>query len=192
MPAFIYSHGEGQDVRFFGPDGPTEDEAENATRAPEFDGFEALGYIPAKAYLDNGWYLECNYCDRRSDDEEEPEEDDDDEYWQDWVPVEDTFSDGGSFYFCCPKCHQQWKAEHDRQKADQDTFRDNLTAKYPELLFLFLCGCNKTGIFATVEFPGGEGSLNQAPNSTEINLWTSNTDAWMELYAQTNKIGESC
>lgn len=172
MPAYkcLDDGGEGE-IQFFADAAEAEKywgEEENTPRAPEFDQYEQLGYVPAEAMIANNWYQYCDHCGRRSD----CEEDDD----HDGQQVEHVFR--GQFYFCHPVCEQSWRSERDRVKADQDRFCEYLLGKYPSLKLKGIHGGGKNSLYASADFPGGKCSFSQAVGSEKVYLSTANMDAW--------------
>lgn len=73
MSAFVIpvDDGGGEEVVFLKSLEDLDPEINGAKPAPEFDQYEAIGYVPTKTLIENGWHLYCDECDRRSDDEED-------------------------------------------------------------------------------------------------------------------------
>lgn len=84
------------------------EEVESCKRAPWADQY-APGPVPLHAYLDNGWWFECQHCGVRFDDEGRHGEGDDDRD-DDFEPVED-----GEAHYCSPACKMaDWAEKRER------------------------------------------------------------------------------
>jgi hypothetical protein len=175
MPAYKYPSDwdEGEEIRFYATLDDADPEEGEPEPTPEFDQYEALGYVPTEALIANGWYLYCDHCSRRSD----CEEDDDHEGQR----VEHVFR--GQLYFCHPDCERSWQAERDRAKADQAKFREYLEGKYPGLTLGAIFGGDKYGLYVSCKFPGGSGSFSQAAADEKIYLSTAAVEAWAAFAA---------
>lgn len=103
-------------------------DCDSVDRAPEFDKWENEKFIPPLAYLEDGWFLYCTECERRSDDEEEF-----DSEGEPIEPVIDTFK--GAFYFCCDNCLKTFERDRAKVKADQEDFKVELRSIFPETQF---------------------------------------------------------
>jgi hypothetical protein len=150
-------------------------EYNDGQRAPEYDQFADLGYVPPMQLLSDGWYLCCDECGRRSDCEEE--EDDD---GNPLLSVEAMAVD--SYFFCGRQCYAGWA----RQKTDWEARKVDAVESLHK--FLPYPGIAHISVFGTMDetcvdftFPGskhrvswifGEKSFTVNRGDVEaLNLW---------------------
>lgn len=170
MPAFKLptEGGDGEEIIFEDSLKSVDAEIGGAVHAPEFDAYEALGYVPSKAFIENGWYLYCDECDRRSDCEDDEDHDD--------QSIEHIFR--GRFYFCHPECERVWDGRHHAEKKDQEELRSYLVSRYPGLQVKAMVGGGEYSLYGSVEFPGGKGSISKNLRSNTLDIHTRNADEW--------------
>jgi hypothetical protein len=177
MPAFKLPAdiSDGEEIIFATSLDKVDPEISGAVPAPEFDQYESIGYVPAQAFIENGWWMYCDECDRRSDCEDDECEEDEDPV--DRVePVEHVFR--GQFYFCCPDCAHSWQARRDRVKADQAKFWQYLEGRYPGIIAKNMIGGDDADLYCSIDFPGGSGYFTQAAKTAATYFNTYDHDAW--------------
>ena len=106
-------------------------------RAPEFDRFAALGYVPALALLEAGWWHECHGCTRRVGVDQMDSSLDDwgntspHAYVPEEPPMNITVLD--EMVFCSPTCLGHYQAERRAWAAKESHARAEAARLYPGL-----------------------------------------------------------
>lgn len=137
----------------------------SSRRAHWADQYAELRYIPAKAYIDAGWWFDCNHCGTHCDSDASrfDEETDTD------IPLDLVF-DGRVVY-----CSAEYKSSHDSEvsarNAKFEAFKAAAATAHPEVTFTGFTGgypyCANSGKFM---FPGARhgGSVSDTENNTEL------------------------
>lgn len=156
--------------------------AVSCRRAQWADQFADQGFIPAKHYIDAGWWFECNNCGQHCDSEairwdEETGED---------VKLVLVF-DGPTVY-CSQDCKEAHDAEVAARNAKFEAFKAAVVQAEPGVTFTEFTGgypwCANSGRF---RFPGCQfgGSVRDTEDSTELTWYVANADqqAWEAFIA---------
>jgi hypothetical protein len=143
----------------------------NCNKAPEYDQYSELGYVPAKVYYDNGWNLLCAYCTANVSttiDYEDCEEVDEDCYTYDPQFVD-------SLAYCCPSCKEEHTEDLLIRKQGLELF--NSSFQNVEILDTYLTG-NKA-LHVDFNFPGGSYKATWFSNNpTQANVVETDVEAW--------------
>ncbi len=152
-------------------------------RAHWADQYAELRYIPAKAYIDAGWWFDCNHCGTRCDSDashwdEETETD---------IPL-DLVYDGRAVY-CSAECKTGHEAEVSARNAKFEQFKAAAAAEQPAVTFTAFTGgyphCANSGKFT---FPGAKygGSVGDTEEGSGLQWWVSaaDKDAWDRFIAE--------
>jgi len=153
-------------------------------RAPWADEYASQDYIPAEAYIANGWWMSCDHCgiDLYDGVEEEGDELKDDE-----APAMLQLVYAGRSIYCSQSCRDAKKKEIADRQADFEDFQQRVRDKYPDLTFTELQGgwpwraCS-----AKFSFPGSKygGSIRREEGG-KLMLFVAqgDIDAWMAYEA---------
>ncbi|RML70517.1 hypothetical protein ALQ91_100548 [Pseudomonas syringae pv. syringae] len=154
-------------------------------RAQWADQYAGVRYIPAQAYIDAGWWFDCNHCGTRCDSDacRWDEESDTD------IPLDLVFD--GRVVYCSAECKTGHDAEVSARNAKFEAFKAAAAAAQPGVTFTAFTGgypyCANSGKFT---FPGAQygGSVRDAEESTELTWWicTADKDAWDRFIAEQN------
>lgn len=146
-------------------------------RAHWADRYADLRYIPAKAYIDAGWWFDCNHCGTRcnSDASRWDKETDTD------IPLVLVFD--GRVVYCSVECKVGHDAEVSARNAKFEAFKAAAAEAQPGVTFTGFTGgypyCANSGKFT---FPGAQygGSVRDTEESTELTWWVCavDKDAW--------------
>ncbi|WP_235208773.1 hypothetical protein [Pseudomonas savastanoi] len=146
-------------------------------RAHWADQYAELRYIPAKAYIDAGWWFDCNHCGTRCDSDacRWDEESDTD------IPLDLVFD--GRVVYCSAECKTGHDAEVSARNAKFEAFKAAAADAQPGVTFTAFTGgypyCANSGKFT---FPSAQygGSVCDTENSTELTWWVCAVDkeAW--------------
>lgn len=98
------------------------EEVESCTRAPWADQY-APGPVPMHAYLENGWWFECNHCGVSFDANGRHDANDRDDEFQ---PVKD-----GGLNYCSPTCKMEHWAENRDRTARQLAAIEAVVTRWP-------------------------------------------------------------
>lgn len=150
-------------------------------RAPWADEFAGKG-IPAKAYIENGWFIGCTHCGRYiSEDAYELDEHGDETE----TPLNPVF-DGRDVY-----CSDEHKAAFEQQIADHnaafEAFKAKVITGWPDLTFTEFKGAyplvHCTALFT---FPGAAYPGHIAERDGELRRYVAREDeaAWAEYERQ--------
>lgn len=149
-------------------------------RAPWADQY-AESYIPAKAYIENGWQISCTNCSRMVSDEHHALDENCEETDDLLTPIFD-----GQCVFCdagCKAAHEQEVAERD---AALDAFKKRVAEARPDLTFAdFTGGWPRHTITGQFTFPGCRfgGSVHDHEGDGGELAWYiayGDQDAWAE------------
>lgn len=91
-------------------------EVGSCKRMPQFDQYAETG-IPAKAYIDNGWWLECWGCNLRCSEEMDEDVEDDD---GNSISCDGPIYRGRNGIWCSTQCQQRY----DERKAEEKRLND--------------------------------------------------------------------
>lgn len=154
-------------------------------RAHWADQYAELRYIPAKAYIDAGWWFDCNHCGTRCDSDAGrwDEETDTD------IPLELVF-DGRAVY-CSAECKSGHDSEVSARNAKFEAFKAAAANAQPRVTFTgFTGGYPYYANSGKFTFPSAQygGSVSDTENSTELTWWVSaaDKDAWDRFIAEPN------
>ncbi|SEO64817.1 hypothetical protein [Pseudomonas sp. Snoq117.2] len=152
-------------------------------RAPWADQY-AGSFIPAQAYIENGWQIGCTNCSRMVSDEHHALGSDGYETDELLTPVFD-----GDRVFCDASCKDDHEKEVAARNAKFEDFKKAVAAAQPGLTFKdFTGGYPWCGNRATFTFPGAQygGSVSEKENSTTLEWYVANGDreAWDAFQAQ--------
>jgi len=103
-------------ARAAGEDGIEFVEVGSCKRMPQFDQYAATG-IPAKAYIQNGWWLECWGCHLRCSEEMDEDVEDDD---GNPIACDGPIYRGHNGIWCSTQCQQRY----DERKAEEKRLND--------------------------------------------------------------------
>lgn len=149
-------------------DNRLEYEWEEWKRAPEYDRWAWLGYVPNSVLLVDGWIFECWYCNRRTDEEELEEG----EY-----PVRPLAV--GHRVYCRPQCRDADDREMTEASRRVEEVRSYLLGKYPNAENLHVTGGFKGHpVYASFRFGGMKRAewRSDIPGSVRVAL--CDRDAW--------------
>ncbi len=146
-------------------------------RAQWADQYADQGFIPAKAYIDAGWWYDCNHCGTRCDSDASRW----DEKTETDIPLELVF-DGRSVY-CCQQCKDNHDADIAARKAKFEAFKEKVVAAQPGVTFTaFTGGYPHIVNSAKFMFPGAQygGSVTDQEDSLDLTWRVSQGDkpAW--------------
>lgn len=168
--AFLCRSDDGTSIEF--TDDPEDsnliEEWEKWKRAPEYDRWAWLGYVPNSVLLVDGWSFECWYCNRRTDEEDW----EDDEY-----PVQPLAV--GHRVYCCPQCRDADDREIAEANKRVEEVRSYLLEKHPGAENLHVTGGFKGyPVYASFRFGGVRRAewRSDVPGSVEIDR--RDVDAW--------------
>lgn len=151
-------------------------------RAHWADQYADQRFIPAKAYLDAGWWFDCNHCGTRCDSEatrwdEETEQD---------IHLDLVFD--GRVVYCQAECKQGHEAEVAARNAKFEIFKERVIEAEPGLTFTeFTGGYPWCGNRAKFTFPGAQfgGSVSDSEDGKDLRWYVANGDkaAWESFVA---------
>lgn len=151
--------------------------AVSCRRAHWADQYAGQRFIPAKAYIDAGWWFGCNHCGARCDS--------DASYWDEETETDialDLVFDGRVVY-CSAECKSGHEAEVAARNARFEDFKVRVAAARPGVTFTEFTGgypwCGNKGLFT---FPGAQygGSVTDNEEGTELKWYVAQGDkaAW--------------
>jgi hypothetical protein len=146
-------------------------------RAHWADPYADLRYIPAKAYIDAGWWFDCNHCGTHCDSDASRW----DEETQTDIPLDLVFD--GRVVYCSADCKSGHEAEVTARNAKFEAFKVSAAQVQPGVTFTGFTGgypyCANSGKFT---FPGAQygGSVQDTEESIELTWWVCDVDkdAW--------------
>jgi hypothetical protein len=152
-------------------------------RAHWADPYADLRYIPAKAYIDAGWWFDCNHCGTHCDSDasrfdEETETD---------IALDLVFD--GRVVYCSAECKIGHDTEVNARNAKFEAFKDAAAKARPKVTFTGFTGgypyCANSGKFT---FPGAQygGSVSDTEDSDQLTWWVCavDKDAWDRFTAE--------
>ena len=154
-------------------------------RAPWADQYADQGSIPAKAYIDAGWWFGCGHCGTRCDSDATHWDEDSGED----VALNLVF-DGPTVY-CSAECKAKHDAEVSARNAKFEEFKVKVVAEQPGLTFKeFTGGYPWCANRATFTFPGAQygGSVSDTEETLDLSWYVSNGDkeAWDAFISQSD------
>lgn len=115
-------------------------------RAPWADQYAGQPFIPAKAYHDAGWRLDCDHCGTQLYDDAEDD---------DGNPLQIVYD--GRHAYCDSGCKAMREQEVARYNAAGQAFKEKVMAARPDLTFTYWgIGWPHVTQFAKFTFPGGK------------------------------------
>ena len=157
-------------------------ESVECIRAPHFDKFSELGYVPVIEMLKDGWWFECVHCGRRITDED------------DEVPLDSVVTTKNSAF-----CNQSCVDGHHKEIADHNVNFESLKTKVqqlrPDLQFTkFIGEWPQLTFVASFSFEGCQygGSVRKDHNKDDIEWYVANGDkeAWSAYNAAKQQGGD--
>lgn len=155
----------------------TDFSAVSCRRAQWADQYANQRFIPAKAYIDAGWWFDCNHCGIRCDSDAThwDEERDTD------IPLELVFD--GRVVYCSADCKVGHEGEVAARNAKFEAFKERVVAARPGVTFTEFTGgypwCGNKAIFT---FPGAQygGSVSDTEDGLELKWYVAQGDkaAW--------------
>jgi hypothetical protein len=145
----------------------------SAERAPQWNQFAELGYVPAKDLIEDGWRLTCHYCDKDVDSDE-------------WDYDSDTrlhLVYDCKVVFCSQSCHDQHHHERDVAKVRMSQAKAILLSKYPGIydLRVHSSGSNYP-TYANFNAPGCQYRIEWASNDPHVvYVVQADQSAWAEF-----------
>ncbi|UVL26769.1 hypothetical protein [Pseudomonas donghuensis] len=157
--------------------------AVSCRRAQWADQYAEQRFIPAEAYIDAGWWFDCNHCGTRCDSDASrwDEETDTD------IPLDLVFD--GRVVYCSADCKAAHEAEVAARNAKFEAFKKRVVAVRPGVTFTeFTGGYPWCGNRAKFMFPGAQygGSVSEAEDDTELKWYVAQGDkaAWDHFIAE--------
>lgn len=154
-------------------------EVETCRRAQWADKYSDLkGGVPKLAMIENGWWMECAYCEHKisSDDIDDGYEDDDGNIIK-LNPVEQ-----GDLIYCNQICFDKEMHERSEHDAKADEFKKKITSLRPDLDFKEFrgkwpqCYCSASFTFDGAKYGGSvcygvNGKIEWRINSFDVYAW---------------------
>lgn len=134
------------------------------------DEFADQGFIPAKAYVDNGWWVGCSNC---SDMVTADSFGDDDE--GNTVPHEPVYC--GEHLYCSPGCQESEKIAKAAAAQCKQEVIDGTLAEFPGVEVVSASE-HGTDRWARFNFPGGLGAAEWRLGDSEIWIAKRDQEAW--------------
>lgn len=151
-------------------------EVESCVRAPWADQY-APGPVPLSAYLDAGWWFECQSCGARFDADERGYGDDD-EREDEFSPVED----GQHNYYCSNACMMaDWADRRDRE-AREHAVIEAAAMRWPQATNIKAYDYYRTGWMAVFNLPGIKYGVKMAPGSRTALVSNYDVSEFTRLY----------
>ncbi|MEN5236645.1 hypothetical protein ABE459_03965 [Pseudomonas sp. TWI923] len=157
--------------------------AVSCRRAQWADQYAGQRFIPAQAYIDAGWWFDCNHCGTKCDSDasrwdEEAETD---------IPLDLVFD--GRVVYCSAECKEGHEAEVAARNARFEGFKERVVAAQPGVTFTeFIGGYPRCGDSARFTFPGARygGSVSEAEDGQGLKWYVAQGDkaAWDYFIAE--------
>jgi len=157
--------------------------AVSCRRAQWADQYGGQSFIPAEAYIDAGWWFDCNHCGTRCDSDasrwdEEAETD---------IPLDLVFD--GRVVYCSAECKEGHESEVAARSARFEKFKERVVAAQPGVTFTeFTGGYPYCGDGARFTFPGAQygGSVSETEDGQDLKWFIAQGDkaAWDLFIAQ--------
>lgn len=145
---------------------------ESCRRAPWADRFADTRVVPAKAWIDNGYWCSCaGCCDRRVDGDAQEEEDDDGNPFE----LEPVFV--GDTVYCSQACKDAADADAAARKARKQEVLDAVTAKFPDITNIW-ANDHENDRCARFSFPGGKNPVTWRLGEETALVSREDVDAW--------------
>lgn len=142
-------------------------------RAPKYDKFAELGYVPAKVLYEEGWDMFCSECEKSFSEIEWEEEE------LDPVLVKDEA-------FCTQSCYDSYFKKLLKRKERKEKAFADFKRRYPDTKVLGTLASEEY-VEIDFKFPGGEYECHwndKSPDIVQINQ--SDAEAW-NIYSQSIK-----
>lgn len=155
--------------------------AVSCRRAHWADQYADQRFIPAQAYIDAGWWFDCNHCGTRCDSDASRWDEETD------IPLDLVFD--GRVVYCSAEC----KAGHEREVAARNArfeeFKKRVVGARPGVTFTeFTGGYPRCGDNARFTFPGAQygGSVSEAEDGQGLKWYVAEGDkaAWDSFIAE--------
>lgn len=131
--------------------------ADKIKRCPEYDEWWWLGFVPDRVLIDDGWYGQCYYCEKRIDSDEPLQ------------IVEQNYR-----LFCSPDCLKAHNEESKIRRIRRQQIKCVLRSMFPGVR-----GLHVWGEAAWFKFPGGKYDVNWNTKSPDTVLLTQlDLPAW--------------
>lgn len=147
----------------------TDFSAVSCRRAQWADQLAVQRFIPAKAYIDAGWWFDCNRCDSDASHWDEETETD--------IELDLVFD--GRVVYCSTECKTGHEAEVAACNAKFEAFKEKVVAAQPGVTFTEFTGgypsCANSGKFT---FPGAQygGSVRDTEDGLELSWHVAQGD----------------
>lgn len=152
-------------------------------RAQWADQYAGQDFIPAEAYIDAGWWFDCNHCGTRCDSDasrwdEETETD---------IHLDLAFD--GQVVYCSAECKTGHEADVASRNARFEAFKEKVVSAQPGVTFIeFTGGYPHCGDSARFTFPGAQygGSVSQTEDGQDLEWCVAQGDkaAWDYFVAE--------
>ncbi|MFV3402830.1 hypothetical protein ACNFIC_02595 [Pseudomonas sp. NY15463] len=152
-------------------------------RAQWADQYAGQSFIPAEAYIDAGWWFDCNHCGTRCDSDacrwdKETETN---------IPLDLVFD--GRVVYCSAECNSGHEAEVTARNGRFELFKERVVAAQPGVTFTeFTGGYPLCGDSARFTFPGAlyGGSVSESEDSQDLKWYVAQGDkaAWDDFIAE--------
>ncbi|WP_273823063.1 hypothetical protein [Pseudomonas asplenii] len=155
--------------------------AVSCRRAQWADQYADQRFIPAKAYVDAGWWFDCNHCGTRCDSDASRWDEETD------IPLDLVFD--GQVVYCSADCKTGHEAEIASRNAKFEEFKKRVVAAEPGVTFTeFTGGYPWYGNRAKFMFPGAQhgGSVSDSEDSQDLKWYVAQGDkaAWDYFIAE--------
>ena len=157
--------------------------AVSCRRAQWADQYAGQRFIPAEAYIDAGWWFDCNNCGTRCDSDATRF----DEETGDDIPLDLVFD--GQVVYCSAECKTGHEAEVTARNARFEVFKERVAAAQPFVTFTeFTGGYPRCGDSARFTFHGAKygGSVSEAYDGQGLKWYVAQDDkvAWNNFIAE--------
>lgn len=146
-------------------------------REPWADEFAELGYIPAKAYIENGWWVGCSNCGVSVSSDSHGEDDEGEQVAHDPVYC-------GAHLYCTPSCQEAEKVEKAAAAHRRQELIDATMVEFPGVT---VCSASEHATDRRVRFafPGGLGAAEWQLGAPAILIAKRDQEAWATFRAAT-------
>jgi hypothetical protein len=148
-----------------------EEDIENCERAPDFDKYAELGYVPPHVLIEVGWWLECIECNTKVSDDFETDEGD---------ALEPIYK--GDNVFCSAECHYSFYEARRMDKENKERVTQAALEKWPGITVVDANGYHKD-IMVEFSFPGSLGTATWRLNAESVMVQQRDHEKWKEFVA---------
>ena len=141
-------------------------ESVSCARAPDFDAYALLGYVPADVLVDHGWFIFCQRCEARVDGDNDHD-----------LVVE------GRNQWCSPQCRERDARERARREAKRSAGRADFCARFPgaTVKSVIVGGASGDDVTVRFTFPGAQGQGEfRASDPAHIRVERRDLEAWQQ------------